>query len=885
MSVSQLLEPNQFNLYCGDLSFSGILIGPTGPFYGVTGPTGGVGPTGPQGAIGPTGFVGPTGPTGFVGPTGYTGTTGPDGRTGPPGGATGPTGPNSGYTGAIGPVGPTGPTGQVGPTGYVGPTGSGLEPTLSQLSITPCPTSSSNSWDLCVFSNSLGVYCAITQNGSNMLTIVNVTNLSMPYNVASMTLSGLLTGPQAICTDGSSYLFLVGSGHYLSVISVINPVSPTLIGVSPLDGTTSSIYPQSSYGSVLGDNYVFISSSGSGLIMVKVSNPSSPSLVFIQGGGVHCNGMTNVNLVGGVSYVYNVTYQTSGYSTSYIQSWDLTSPTSPVLSQYAMPIYTDSGQVLGQSCQLFGTTSPFLVISDGITPAFRIFDVSNPTNPSLLDEVTLTLTGTYAPQGTGKNFYVSTSMNLNESVMTLYTLAINVRSFPPHRHFTQLLTYDISSFVPVQLQIPNSIQELGVNVNYTGLVSSGEGLLLTLNGSVPDVLVVYSMLTDLIYANTINCSNLNANDIVTGNLAVGTGSDLILMGDDQIEDQSGNPFNLATDGTIMTLSVGGPTNNIISIDSVAGIVNNSLTTSGTSSSVASTTTYSLGVSENAIIDGTTTLTSLNAGGMLKTTGSFPSGQVQIATAGVDYQAPIVNVLTGTGTSGQVAQFNSSSSLTSVAEATGFNRAFETSTSNILMNGAVSVGTTNNVVKSDHVHPVDTSRSPLGGSTSITTTGTVTLGTWASSVNTNQAIYSNNAISYGNISMPYNPGSLGTVLADWHFTSYVFSRSLIQLQLAQFPLNTTYTCGIYARMYINDSSTPACAIYTYGLLIPVGTTNFGPFAMTPLPVLQASYGTQTAIVNTMNLLRYQYVTGNLTILITPSITGTIVYSTEWYVNIF
>lgn len=41
--------------------------------------------------------------------------------------------------------------------------------------------------------------------------------------------------------------------------------------------------------------------------------------------------------------------------------------------------------------------------------------------------------------------------------------------------------------------------------------------------------------------------------------------------------------------------------------------------------------------------------------------------------------------------------------------TAFNKNFETSTANIKMNGAVSVGTSANIARTDHVHPVDTSR--------------------------------------------------------------------------------------------------------------------------------------------------------------------------------
>lgn len=48
--------------------------------------------------------------------------------------------------------------------------------------------------------------------------------------------------------------------------------------------------------------------------------------------------------------------------------------------------------------------------------------------------------------------------------------------------------------------------------------------------------------------------------------------------------------------------------------------------------------------------------------------------------------------------------------------TAFNKLFETSTSNIKMNGTVAVGTSVNVARADHVHTTDTTRAPLSSPT-------------------------------------------------------------------------------------------------------------------------------------------------------------------------
>ena len=58
---------------------------------------------------------------------------------------------------------------------------------------------------------------------------------------------------------------------------------------------------------------------------------------------------------------------------------------------------------------------------------------------------------------------------------------------------------------------------------------------------------------------------------------------------------------------------------------------------------------------------------------------------------------------------------------------------QASSSSPLMDGVAAVGTGTTFARADHVHPTDTSRAPAAGSTSITTLGTITTGTWNASV--------------------------------------------------------------------------------------------------------------------------------------------------------
>lgn len=89
----------------------------------------------------------------------------------------------------------------------------------------------------------------------------------------------------------------------------------------------------------------------------------------------------------------------------------------------------------------------------------------------------------------------------------------------------------------------------------------------------------------------------------------------------------------------------------------------------------------------------------------------------------------------------------------------------------LMDGVAAVGTSLRYTRQDHVHPVDTSRAPAAGSTSITTLGTVTTGTWNGTVvdvahgGTGKATLGLNKLLYGNGTTAVNelalPASLTT----------------------------------------------------------------------------------------------------------------------------
>lgn len=85
----------------------------------------------------------------------------------------------------------------------------------------------------------------------------------------------------------------------------------------------------------------------------------------------------------------------------------------------------------------------------------------------------------------------------------------------------------------------------------------------------------------------------------------------------------------------------------------------------------------------------------------------------------------------------------------------------------VMNGTAAVGTSLRYARADHVHASDTSRSPLAGSTSLTTLGTITTGTWNGTAigagygGTGQTTYSIGDLLYANTTSTLAKLSAGT----------------------------------------------------------------------------------------------------------------------------
>lgn len=116
---------------------------------------------------------------------------------------------------------------------------------------------------------------------------------------------------------------------------------------------------------------------------------------------------------------------------------------------------------------------------------------------------------------------------------------------------------------------------------------------------------------------------------------------------------------------------------------------------------------------------------------LPTDGVDVAGDVQDLATTVDTvfqaKAPLASpAFTGTPTAPTAAADNSSTQVATTAFVIG-----QAGTATPLINGTAQVGISLKYARQDHAHPVDTSRAPAAGSSSITTVGTITSGAWQS----------------------------------------------------------------------------------------------------------------------------------------------------------
>ena len=149
---------------------------------------------------------------------------------------------------------------------------------------------------------------------------------------------------------------------------------------------------------------------------------------------------------------------------------------------------------------------------------------------------------------------------------------------------------------------------------------------------------------------------------------------------------------------------------------------------------------------------------------------------------------------------------------------------QASGSNPLMSGSVAVGTSLRYARADHVHPIDTSRSPLAGNTSLTTVGTIGTGIWnattiattkggtgLTSFNANKAIYATSTSELTSGTLPIVAGGTGSTTATGTGQT-VLSTSPIFTGVPEAPtaISSTNTTQIATTAFVSTAVANAVA---------------------------------------------------------------------------
>ena len=187
-----------------------------------------------------------------------------------------------------------------------------------------------------------------------------------------------LLGSYQVAVQGN-YAYVPSSGGFvLYVVNITNPTNPTVTGSVNIGSASGSLYS-----CVVSGNYCYVATQNKGLTVIDVTNPASPTQVYQEGGttnksfGVAISGTT----------LYTTNYQTaSPWTVRYLKTWDVSTPTAPVLlNTYTLPANTKPGNL-----SLSGNTA---YVSDINVSRIHLIDVTTPTSPNFLS--TITPSGTF----------------------------------------------------------------------------------------------------------------------------------------------------------------------------------------------------------------------------------------------------------------------------------------------------------------------------------------------------------------------------------------------------------------------------------------------------------------------------------------------------------
>ena len=234
-----------------------------------------------------------------------------------------------------------------------------------------------------------GNYAYVAGGGSAAtMSIYDISNQAIPVLKGSIN----LLGSYQIAVQGN-YAYVPSSGGFvLYVVNITDPSNPSVTGSVNLTATTGSLYS-----CVISGNYVYISTQSKGLTVVDVTNPASPTQVYQEGGTL--NKSVGVAIAGTTLYTTN--YQTTApWTVRYLKTWNISSPTSPVLQNtYTLPSGAKPGNL-----SVYGN---YAYVTDLNQNVVYIINITTPTAP--------VYTATLTPSGIFNVDFIGSAVSNNDN--------------------------------------------------------------------------------------------------------------------------------------------------------------------------------------------------------------------------------------------------------------------------------------------------------------------------------------------------------------------------------------------------------------------------------------------------------------------------------------
>jgi hypothetical protein len=223
---------------------------------------------------------------------------------------------------------------------------------------------------------------------------------SVPTAVAGSG-TGLGGAPWGIKVVGNYAYVTVNSTNTFKVYDVSTPVSPSSVGSVSTTGTGPSAL------AVQGQYAYVVETSGNKLEVFNISNPAGPVSVGTATTGNTPNG---IYVQGSYAYVVNAG------SSNTLQVFDISNPADPVSVGSI-----STGSVTGP--QNVFVQGKYAYVTDASTVGFQVFNVSNPTSPSLTSTYTTGLGKPYGLYVQGKYAYITNNLTGGSGTMQILNIA------------------------------------------------------------------------------------------------------------------------------------------------------------------------------------------------------------------------------------------------------------------------------------------------------------------------------------------------------------------------------------------------------------------------------------------------------------------------------